>query len=209
MKASLLLVFLASAAAFAPGLSARPLSHQARTIARTPAPYALLDLFGNGKKKPKKEEGALTQGLDAMLANAPLPVKMAATLVKPLVGALEGAIRESAADADELYDEARRRLMLDNRVSGLALGRVFSQMSSSSSVNGMTSKMMDLQCELTNDAGYPAGSARIRGEAVSGSVKLSAMQVQLSDGRVLDIGGGGSSGASGGSSDGVIDVEVL
>ena len=42
-----------------------------------------------GEKPEKKKGGALANGLDAVLKDAPLPVKALATLAKPLLGALE------------------------------------------------------------------------------------------------------------------------
>ena len=148
--------------------------------------------------------------MDALLKDAPLPVKLAAGMLKPLVGALEGAMRESAADADDLLEEARRRLRLDDRTRELSLGQVFSSGSSSSSVNGVTQKQMSLQCQLTSADGYPQGSARLQGQTQDdGTFGLVALQVQLSDGRVIDVGSAGGSGGGGSGGDGAIDVEVI
>ena len=62
MRALLVLaISLATTAAFAPGIT--PSHRSLRQPARTVAPLALLDLF---KKKPKKEEGALTTGVSIM-----------------------------------------------------------------------------------------------------------------------------------------------
>ena len=68
----LFLAVVATASAFAP--TACPARLRARaSYERTSRPAALLDLFG---KKPKKEEGALVTGLDALVKDAPLPVKL-------------------------------------------------------------------------------------------------------------------------------------
>ena len=72
---------------------------------------------------------------------------MAAGLVKPLLGAMETALAESAADADSLLAEAEAALRTDPAVasalgsSDLRVGGVFS--SSSSNING--AKTIQLQ----------------------------------------------------------------
>uniref|UniRef100_A0A6T8BWP4 Plastid lipid-associated protein/fibrillin conserved domain-containing protein n=1 Tax=Prymnesium polylepis TaxID=72548 RepID=A0A6T8BWP4_9EUKA len=205
MKSSLLLAVVATASAFAPVLPSERLLPGACSTSRTSRPAALLDLFG---KKPKKEEGALATGLDALVKDAPLPVKLAVGLMKPLVGALESTMRESAADADDLLEEAGRRLRLDTRLGGAQLGRVFSTSSSSSSINGVTQKRINLQCELVGASGSLMGTAALQGATQpEGKVGLAALQVQLSDGRVLDVAGGGGGGGGGGGD--AIDVEVI
>ena len=110
-----------------------------------------------------------------------MPVKLAAGMLKPLVGKLGEAIQEQADDADRLVEEAQRRLSFDDRTRGLRLGRVFS--SGSSSINGV--KQMTLQCELASAEGYPQGSAQLQGQTRSdGTLGLAALRVQTSDGGV-------------------------
>ena len=179
----------------------------------------------------------MATGLDALVKDAPLPVKLgkrlyatdtlqrlfarrcdarrvtpsflpvaAVGLMKPLVGALESTMRESAADADDLLEEAGRRLRLDTRLGGAQLGRVFSTSSSSSSINGVTQKRINLQCELVGASGSLMGTAALQGATQpDGKVGLAALQVQLSDGRVLDVAGGGGGGGGGDA----IDVKVI
>lgn len=145
--------------------------------------------------------------VDQILKDAPLPVKILGGMLKPLVGAFEGMIRESAADADDLLFEAGRRLRLDPRTKDLSLGSVFSSASSSSSINGVVQKQVSLQCQVMSQNGAVQGSALLNGSTqATGKFGLSALRVQLNDGRVIDLGGANSASASN-SNSGVIDVD--
>jgi len=136
----------------------------------------LARIFGGGDKK--KKGGALSNGLDEVLKNAPLPVKLAAQLAKPLIGALETLLEEGQADTDVLLTKAESALRRDARVTQLLgddveIGGVF--MSSSSNINSVGGQVIDV----------PAGL----GSAASGSAAPSR-------------GGGGGVGA-----DGIIDID--
>ena len=72
-----------------------------------------------GGDKKKKEQSALTTGLDSLLKDAPLPVKVLGGLMKPLIGQMGEMIAESQADGDELLNEAQSALRADPRVVAL------------------------------------------------------------------------------------------
>mmetsp|Transcript_24810 Transcript_24810/g.37210 ORF Transcript_24810/g.37210 Transcript_24810/m.37210 type:complete len:137 (+) Transcript_24810:362-772(+) len=136
-------------------------------------------------------------------------MKLAAGMLRPLVGALEGAMRESAADADDLLYEAGRRLQMEPMTKGLSLGRVFSTGSSTSTINGVTQKQITLQCDVIGPTGIPQGNALVQGGTLAdGKLGITGLRVQLRDGRVVDVGAGGRGSGRGGVDD-VIDVDVL
>ena len=173
--------------------------------------------FFGGDGKSKKKGGALSNGLDELTRNAPLPVKLVVGMLKPLVGVLETAIAEGQADADEMLFEAQNSLRLDSRAtamlgSDITIGPVFS--SASSNVNGM--KAMQLQCQCTGTAG--TGVIAIRGSSDGGKMRVESLSLQAG-GRVIEVPtlrGGKSAGGRAGAasrgpvqdSDGVIDVEA-
>ena len=174
--------------------------------------------FFGGDGKSKKKGGALSNGLDELTRNAPLPVKLAVGMLKPLVGILETAIAEGQADADEMLFEAQNSLRLDSRAtamlgSDITIGPVFS--SASSNVNGM--KAMQLQCQCTGTAG--TGVIAIRGSSDgTGKMRVETLSLQAG-GRVIEVPtlrGGKSAGGRAGAasrgpvqdSDRVIDVEA-
>jgi len=176
----------------------------------------LANIFGGKKPSGKERGGALTNGMDALLKDAPLPVKMLGGLMKPLVKGLESALEQQAEATDALLSEAGSCLRADPRVTELLgedveIGGVFS--SASSNINGAQSISLQAQC-----AGRIAGGVvAIRGQTAADgqSLAIASLQVQAG-GRIIDVptirgggsgmssGGGGSRGSSG--SDVVIDV---
>jgi len=171
--------------------------------------------FGGDKKKEEKSAGGeLVAGIDALLKDAPLPVKMLGGMMKPLVQGMGQMIAESANDAGELQDAALRALRMDSRAVA-ALGRdissggVFSTSSSSSSINGRTQKRIQLSFSVLGSGGQQ-GMATVLGTASDGSaIRIDQLQLQA-NGQVINVsGGGGGGGNGGGGNDGVIDVEVV
>jgi len=183
----------------------------ARSPALTMQDNPLAKFFGGDSKK--KKGGALTNGLDELLKNAPLPIKLAANLAKPLIGALETAIAETASDTDALLDAAQSALSRDPRVTALLgpdpqIGGVFS--SASSNINGQ--KSIQLQFSLGNGM-----TGAIRGESPQGggAPRLVALQVSGVGEVPVGLGSAGSSGGGaagtrtgGAGSGGVIDIDA-
>ena len=164
------------------------------------------DPFGMFKPKKKESGGALSRGIDEVVRDAPLPVKMAASLLKPLAGALETAFQDQQADADELLYQAEAALRADSRVTtafgaGVAPGAVFSSSSASSSMGGAARRTTTLQFQLGT-----GGVGLARGEGAEGE------RMQLVE---LRVRAGGSdfsvdiSGSSMGGSGDVIDVDAM
>ena len=116
-----MLIAISMALAFAPpGLHVQP----AARVLRTPAvsmSNPLAKFFGGDKKEEKGGElsSQMTSGLDQLLKDASLPVKMMASLAKPLIGALGDALEESQANSDALLQEAQGALRADGRVTAL------------------------------------------------------------------------------------------
>ena len=128
-----------------------PISPYARYPTRSSAVVMqgnpLAKFFGGGDDK-KKEESALTTGMDALLKDAPLPVKILGGMMKPVVAAMGNAIQESQAQGDLLLQEAGSALRADSRVTSILgtdveIGAAFS--TSSSNMNGASTIM--LQCQ--------------------------------------------------------------
>jgi hypothetical protein len=216
----------------------------------------LANFFGKKEEaSKKKKESALTTGLDALVKDAPLPVrrpvsihqplpsypslqtneiavpphaslpsqvKLMAGMMKPLIGGLAAAIQESQEDADQLLVEAQSALRADGRITSMlgqdvVVGAVFSTASSSSSMNGVTTKQLSLQCQCSGSSGA-SGVVAIRGESDGSAVRVVSLQVQAG-GQVIDVPtlrggglGGGMNGMGGGTSGGgggaVIDVDA-
>lgn len=143
-----------------------------------------------------------------MLKDAPLPVKLVANVMTSLVG---GAMREIAADSDDLLDQATRQLQMDDRLPGFSLGPVFSTSSSSSSINGVGQKQVALQCQIVGGDGMTQGSALVEGRMEDRSAKfgLVTFRVQLRDGRQIDVLARSNTGGTNRRSGDTIDVEIV
>ena len=147
-----------------------------------------------GEKDNNSKGGALSNGLDELLKDAPLPVKLVAQLAKPLIGALETVLKEGAEDTEALLDAAQSALERDSRVTALLgpdpqIGGVFS--SASSNMNGQ--KSVQLQFSLSNGA-----TGALRGESPQGGGAPKLVSLQVSGGgQQLDVPVGlGSAGGS-------------
>ena len=191
MRGVLLLALLTPSAALIVGpVSGRcPTARHAAVTMSNP-----LARFFGGEDKDKKKGGALTNGLDELLKDAPLPVKLAAQLAKPLVGALEVALKEGAEDSEALLESAQSALERDARVTALLgpdvqIGGVFS--SASSNINGQ--KMIQLQFSISGGA-----TGALRGETPSGGGAPKLVSLQVSGGgQQFDVPVGlGSAGSS-------------
>ena len=194
MRGVLLLALLTPSAALIVGpVSGRcPTARHAAVTMSNP-----LARFFGGEDKDKKTGGVLTNGLDELLKDAPLPVKLAAQLAKPLVGALEVALKEGAEDSEVLLESAQSALQRDARVTALLgpdvqIGGVFS--SASSNINGQ--KMIQLQFSISGGA-----TGALRGETPSGGGAPKLVSLQVSGGgQQFDVPVGlGSAGSSAGS----------
>ena len=130
----------------------------------------------------KKEESALTKGMDELLKDAPLPVKMFGALAKPLVESMGTMIQEGMADQDEVLQAAERALRME--LGDVRIGQVFS--SSSSNMNGQ--KVVNLQFTISD------GSRGALSASGSQALELTSLQVQDATGRVIDVLGGGGGG---------------
>ena len=167
--------------------------------------------FNPFNPSPKEPESALTNGMDELLKDAPLPVKVLGGIVKPLIAGLGAALRESQAQSESLLQEAQGALRADSRVASLlggdvVVGATFSQ--SSSNVNGAVS--LALQCQLSGKSGE--GVVSIRGQGGNGDVYVTSLVVQVNGQQfeVPTLRGGGGGDVSGGAGDsGVIDIEVV
>ena len=168
-----------------------PLVRRARLTAMQLAPRD----GGGGKEESffdklnpfkKKEESALTKGMDELLKDAPLPVKMFGALAKPLVESMGTMIQEGMADQDEVLQAAERALRME--LGDVRIGQVFS--SSSSNMNGQ--KVVNLQFTISD------GSRGALSASGSQALELTSLQVQDATGRVIDVLGGGGGGGGGG-----------
>lgn len=138
------------------------------------------------RKRVQKE---VSGGIQEVLKDAPLPIRMMGSMFGPLVSSAMSTMAESLAEqqsvAEDYLSQARQFLQSDPSVTRLLgepiqVGSPFSQSSSSSSINGRTSTRIEL------------GFA-VQGSRVSGVAQLSATEAGIqrlivqAQGRQIDV----------------------
>ncbi len=180
-------------------------------------------IFGSKEEKQalarKKEyRNQISGGLNEVLKDAPLGIRMMGKMVSPLLSSMASTLADTMAEqqrtTEGLMDDARGYLMGDPAVTKLlgepiSLGTPFSQASSTTSINGKTQTRVEL--------GVPVSGSR-----TSGTIRLLATQDGISQ-MTLDAGGRsmnvslsrksssyfGSSGYKVNGDDNVIEAEVI
>jgi len=128
--------------------------------------------FGSDEEKAKIQRRQETKnGIDAMLKDAPLGVRMLGKMVTPLVSSLAETMADQQRAVGSIIEEAQGYLVGDPAVTGLlgvpiSLGAPFSQSSSSSSINGQVQSRVELAMPVSGPNG-------------SGTVRLLASQDQI------------------------------
>lgn len=168
------------------------------------------------RKKEYREQ--ISGGLNEVLKDAPLGLRMMGKMVSPLLSTMASSLADTMAEqqrtTEGLMDDARQYLMGDPAVANLlgepiSLGAPFSQSSSTTSINGKTQTRVEL--------GMPVSGSRS-----SGTIRLLATQDGISQ-MILEAGGrsvnvslsrkGGSYSTSSGykvnGDDNIIEAEII
>ena len=147
-------------------------------------------------KKERKDE--IKGGINAMLKDMPLPIRMLGRMVTPLLARAADEIAEQSRQVQDMLDEARVRLandptVVENLGEPIQVGSPFSQSSSTMSINGKsTSKVV---------ASFPVAGPRGNGvatmEASDGELRSLSANI---NGRNIVVGSSPSSPSMYGSS---------
>jgi len=160
-------------------------------------------------KKERKEE--ITSGLNTMLKDMPLPIRMMGRMVSPLLARAAEEIAEQTAQARDMLDEARIRLADDSGLAEelggpLRVGEPFSQSSSTMVVNGRSTARVQASFQVVG----PRGSGIATMESMNG--EITSLNVNA-NGRNMSIGSrrGGNDFrmASSSKDDNIIEAEII
>lgn len=161
-------------------------------------------------KKERKEE--ISGGINSMLKDMPFPVRMMGKMVSPLLARAADEIAEQAAQAQDMLEDARVRIMNDPILietlgDPIQVGQPFSQSSSTTVINGKSSAMVR--------ASFQVGGSRGTGVATmeSSNNQITSLTVNV-NGRNISVGtsrGGNIYGKSSSSSknDNIIEAEII
>lgn len=162
-------------------------------------------------KKERKEE--ITGGINTMLKDAPLPIRMLGRMMSPLLARAADEIAQQTEQAQDMLEEARLRLINDPMVAEkfgepLQVGQPFSQSSSTAVINGQRSARVRASFQVAG----PLGSGIASMESING--EISSLNVNA-NGRNLSVGTSrrgkelGKSPSSGKKYDNVIEAEII
>lgn len=153
-------------------------------------------------------------GLNTALKDAPLPIRMMGRMIAPLLSRAAEQMAEQGRQANELLEEARRRITDDADVTRelgepVQVGRPFSQSSSTMVVNGKSAARVQsvFQVAGPNGSGTATMSAS-DGEIASLTVNVNGRNISVGSGKK---GGGGYGRPSrvGGGSNNIVEAEII
>jgi hypothetical protein len=181
--------------------------------------------FGTKEEKQelqrrKEVRDEISGGLNEILKDAPLPVKMIAKLVAPLMSGIASTLAATMADqkrtTEALLEDARGYLMGDPAVTSalgepISVGNPFSQSSSTTSINGKIQSRMEMAMPVSGSRG--SGVARI----LATQEGISQLQVEVGGSSInvslkkqgLSSSGRGSSYSSPRDDDNIIEAEII
>jgi hypothetical protein len=158
-------------------------------------------------KKERKDE--ITGGINTMLKDMPLPIRMMGRMVSPLLARAANEIAEQSKQAQDMLEEARVRLVNDpvlseNLGEPLQVGQPFSQSSSTTVINGKSSAMVNASFQVIGPRG--SGIATL----ASSNGVINSLTVNV-NGRNISVGASSGSkfGKSMGKSSSIIEAEII
>ena len=172
--------------------------------------------------KSEEEKAAIQRkqeikgGINTMLKDMPLPVRLMGRMVAPLLSRAAEGIAEQSRQAADVLEDARLRLAGDEGVARelgepVQCAPPFSQSSSTVSVNGRTSARVRAQFQVAG----PRGGGIATVESVDGEISSLTLDVE---GRSIRVGAPSSAtlGSSGrgrpgrrGKEDNIIEAEII
>ena len=158
----------------------------------------------------KKEQKA---AINSMFKDMPFPIRMAGKMIAPLLSKVGEEFAEQSRAAQDLMEEARKRLVNDAALSQqlgepLQVGQPFSQSSSSMSINGKSTTKVQASFQVAGP--YGSGVATLNssnGEIQSLVVNVNGRNISVgaSSGNVF----GRASSSSSRVNDDVIEAEII
>lgn len=168
------------------------------------------------EKKAEIAKAEVKSGIQSLLKDAPLPIRMMGRLVAPLISNLAQEMGAQAKQVEDLLEDARGLLIRDYNVidalgEPIRVGAPFQQSSSSMSINGKSETNVSAAFEVQGSRG--TGIATMVASSSGGipSIKRLALNV---GGRNIDVDTSGKSSRSVSPSmmkndDGIIDAEFI
>jgi len=151
-----------------------------------------------------KKRNDLSSGIDSLLKDAPLPVRLMGKMISPIIGQVAGtmveAMEEQSRLVGDMMEDARNLIIQDDSVvrelgTQIEVGTPFNQSSSSMSVNGQTKSSVQAQFEVQGSTGR-RGIATIsqeNGRIISLNLNINGRTISIDVNRRGGVVGGTSS----------------
>jgi len=158
------------------------------------------------RKKERKEQ--ITGPLNEMLKGAPLPIRLMGKIVSPLLAKAAEEIAEQTADMQEIWEDARMRLINSSEVADacgdkLQISQPFSQGQSTTVINGQRSARVQSSFQVVGTRA--SGVATL--ESVNGEIRTLSLNV---NGRIINVGSIGAGGAATRATrDNIVEAEII
>ncbi len=163
----------------------------------------------------KERKGEITGGINAMLKDMPLPIRMLGRAVAPLMARAAEQMAEQSRQMEDTLEEARMRLVndpivIENLGEPIQVGQPYSQSSSTISINGRTTSTVTASFPVAGTRG--SGIATMEssnGEICSLVVNVNGRDISVRSRR--GVGGGSVYGKSSSTKDGnnIIEAEII
>jgi Cytochrome oxidase complex assembly protein 1 len=169
---------------------------QVKSVAKKilPASWFQSDEERRQKNEMKRVEKEIKSEIQQVFKDFPLPIRMLGNMIAPMFSGLMSNLAETAASqqsmVDVVHDQAVRLIQSDASVrqelgDTITVGRPFSQSSSSSSINGVTTSRVELAFAISGPRGEGVGRLQASGSG-NQSPTIQFLQVQA-NGRRIDV----------------------
>jgi len=156
------------------------------------------------------------QGINTMLKDAPLPIRMMGRMVAPLLARAAGEMAEQSKQAQDMLEEARMRLVNDPVLAEtlgepLQVGQPFSQSSSTMVINGKRSARVQASFQVAGTKGT-VGIATMEannGEIRSLTVNVNGRNISVGSRRGGNVFGTSSVKSSVKNDNNIIEAEII
>jgi hypothetical protein len=168
------------------------------------------------EKLAKQRKAEIKGGIQTMLKDMPLPVRLMGRMVAPLLSSAAEQLAEQSRQAADMMEEARVRIVNDPAVTSklgepVQVGQPFSQSSSTMVINGKSSARINASFQVGGP--YGTGVATMEsadGEIVNLIVNVNGMNIKVGSGGWNSFGSSSPSSSSSSSKKGdIIEAEII
>jgi len=168
------------------------------------------------EKLAKQRKDEIKGGINTMLKDMPLPVRLMGRMVAPLLSKAADQIAEQSRQAADMMEEARVRIVNDPAVTSklgepVQVGQPLSQSSSTMVINGKSSARISASFQVGGP--YGTGVATMEsadGEIVNLVVNVNGMNINVGSGGWNKFGSSSSPSSSSSSKKGdIIEAEII